>query len=188
MGKARTITTESFNALLVWLDSDSGRAGERYEEIRRALIKIFVCRGCQEPENLADETIDRVITKVPDIAATYSGEPALYFYGVARNVLREHLRKKCAPPNPPPENGRSEVEERKLACLEACLAKLSPAERRLIIQYYQAEKGAKIENRKDLARELGIALNALRIRTSRIRAALCTCVKDCLDQQDQDEI
>lgn len=184
----RTITPESFNALLAWLDLNSSRAAERYEEIRRALIKIFVCRGCQEAEHLADETIDRVITKVPTIAATYSGEPAFYFYAVARNVLREHLRVKYPPAPPPPPVQRSDTDEHKYDCLEECLAKLSPGERTLILEYYQAEKRAKIEHRKELAAELGIALNALRIRASRIRAVLCKCVKQCLEHRSADEI
>lgn len=182
MNIGRTITTKSFNALLDWLDSDTNRAGEKYEEIRRALIKIFVCRGCQEPETLADETIDRVITKVPAIAATYSGEPAFYFYAVARNILREHLRKKGIAPQPRPEAEVSEAREHKYACLEECLAKLSPAEQGLILQYYQGERRAKIEHRKKLAEELGLGLNALRIRASRIRAVLFGCVQECLER------
>jgi DNA-directed RNA polymerase specialized sigma24 family protein len=50
----------------------------------------------------------------------------------------------------------------------------------LVLQYYQEEKGAKIEHRRAMAERLGIPLNALRIRAHRIRVALRDCVSDCL--------
>ena len=46
--------------LLEWLDPNLDLAGEKYEEIRRGLIKIFGYRGCSDAEGLADETINRV--------------------------------------------------------------------------------------------------------------------------------
>ena len=73
------MTQESFDSLLAWLDADRERAGRRYEEIRRRLIKILACRGCHDPEDLADEAINRVAGKVGEVAKDYSGDPALYF-------------------------------------------------------------------------------------------------------------
>src|SRR5947209_6617862 len=40
--------TDSFDRLLAWLNPDREQAGQRYEEIRRRLIKIFARRGCSE--------------------------------------------------------------------------------------------------------------------------------------------
>lgn len=88
--KDRPVSREAFDQMLVWLDTDRERAGQKYEEIRYRLIKIFVCHGCIDPEGLADETIDRVIHKVPEIAPNYAGNPALYFSGVARYILLEY--------------------------------------------------------------------------------------------------
>jgi len=68
-------------------------------------------------------------------------------------------------------------------CLERCLDHLPSDNRKLVVEYYQQERQAKIEHRKRLARELGIAVNALRIRAHRIRLALQRCVLDCLEQQ-----
>src|SRR5215207_6031462 len=93
MKEERDWEGENFEHLLEWLDPDRERAGARYEEIRRALIKIFTTRGCAEPEDLADETITRVCRKVRTIAPTYVGDPANYFYGVAKNVHLEYLRR-----------------------------------------------------------------------------------------------
>ena len=59
-----------------------------------------------------------------------------------------------------------------LACLEYCLQQLSAENRRIIINYYQGEKGERIKNRKLMAEQLGIPANALRIRVHRIREKL----------------
>ncbi|MGB7926469.1 MAG: hypothetical protein WCF57_24740 [Pyrinomonadaceae bacterium] len=170
--------------MLAWLDANRDQAGKKYEEIRRRLIKIFTCRGCMEADNLADETINRVTQKVPTLVEGYTGDPALYFYGVAHKVHLEYVRRKPAPvlPLPPPLNGSDEVEQ-EFDCLEYCMQLLTPDNRELVLQYYQEEKRAKIDHRKQLAQQLGIALNALRIRAHRIRATLEQCMQNCLEQR-----
>jgi RNA polymerase sigma factor (sigma-70 family) len=182
MNKEWVLTQESFDKLLAWLDPNRDQAGKRYEEIRRRLIKIFSCRGCPEADNLADETINRVTQKVRTLAEDYTGDPALYFYGVARKVHLEYLRRKPAPALLPlPPESADEI-EREYDCLERCMQQLTPDNRELVLQYYQEEKRAKIDHRKQLAEQLGVALNALRIRAYRIRATLQQCVQRCLEQ------
>ena len=181
MNKDWVLTKESFDALLAWLDPAREEAGRKYEEIRLRLIKIFVCRGCLEPEDLADETINRVSKKLKEIESTYSGEPARYFYGVANKVHLEYLRRKPVPIPPPPCDVSDDI-EKEYACLERCMQKLTSNNRMLVLQYYQEEKRAKIDQRKILADRLGIALNALRIRACRIRASLQECVQSCVNE------
>jgi DNA-directed RNA polymerase specialized sigma24 family protein len=65
-------------------------------------------------------------------------------------------------------------------CLERCLESLPAENRELILQYYLEEKRAKIDARKHLASQLGIPLNALRIRAHRIRGFLDQCVTGCM--------
>jgi DNA-directed RNA polymerase specialized sigma24 family protein len=180
-------TQDAFDGLLGWLDPNRERAGEKYETLRLRLIKIFTCRGCRDAEGLADETIDRVMAKVNDVAGSYSGDPALYFYGVAQKVHLESLRKAEVHQvelaelnygrNQSPELDNDDAEYQ---CLDRCLENLSSESRDLVIRYYQREKRAKIDHRKQLAQELGIAVNALRIRAHRIRLALQQCVQHCL--------
>jgi DNA-directed RNA polymerase specialized sigma24 family protein len=182
MNKEWALTQEAFDQLLTWLNPNRDLAGKKYEDIRLRLIKIFTCRGCTEPEALADETINRVTSKVQTIADDYTGDPALYFYGVAHKVHLEYLRRKPTPVMPPPAEHSDEIEQ-EYNCLEHCLRHLTSDNRELVLQYYQEEKQAKINQRKRLAEQLGIALNALRIRAFRIRAALQQCVQDCLEQR-----
>src|SRR5579863_10153854 len=54
-----------------------------------------------------------------------------------------------------------------------------PESSQLIMKYYQGDKQARIEARRDLATRLGIPLNALRIRAHRIRVHLEGCVEQC---------
>jgi RNA polymerase sigma factor (sigma-70 family) len=177
------LSQEAFDAFLAWLDPDRDRAGEKYEEIRRKLIRIFAHRGCSIAEELTDEAINRVSRKVPDIAGTYVGDPALYFYGVAQNIFLEHVKKKPDPkPVPPPEP--AEEVERNYACLDHCMEGLDGVSRELILKYYQQEKRAKIDHRKELADRLGITLNSLRMRVHRIKAILQQCVGECLKQSE----
>ena len=179
MKKEWVLTKESFDALLAWLDANPGAAAMKYEQIRTRLIKVFICRGCFEPEDLADETIDRVARRLHDIEATFAGDPMRYFYGVAHKIHLEYLRRKPIPQSAPPADDTDQA-EREYECLERCMQKLSPNNRELVLQYYQEERQAKIDHRKRLAAKYGIAVNALRIRACRIRALLHECVQECV--------
>ena len=179
MNKNWVLTQESFDALLDWLDPQREQAGQKYEDIRSSLIKIFTSRGCFEPEDLADETINRVTRKLKQIEADFTGDPARYFYGVANKVHLEYLRRKPVQ-LPPVLPLTSDEVEREFECLERCMDQLTPENRQLVLQYYQEEKKARIDHRKLLAGKLGIAVNALRIRVCRIRASLQECVQACL--------
>ena len=68
-------------------------------------------------------------------------------------------------------------------CLSRCLQALSEESRALIIEYYDDERGKKIERRRRLAARLGIPLNALRIRAHRIRIGLEACVRECVGRR-----
>ena len=177
-----TITQESFDRLLLWLDADRARAGQRYESIRGKLIGIFASRAAAFPEEMADDCINRVIQKVPELIGTYQGHPEFYFYSVAKIIFLEWSRKQR--PIEIPVIGESSPEvEQHYACLERCLDQLPGPSRELVLQYYQQEKRAKIDHRAGLANRLGIAANALRIRAHRIRQTLEKCVLQCVNQQ-----
>jgi len=182
MKKNWVLSQKSFDALLVWLSADRDQAGQIYEEIRLRLIRMFTARACTEAEDLADETMNRVASKLPEIGGTYSGDPAVYFYAVANNVHLEFLRKKPLTHVPLVVDETADREDR-FRCLEECLRELSADNRDLVIQYYQAERQARIDHRKLLAERLGIAPNALRIRACRIRASLQKCVEKCLGEE-----
>lgn len=176
------ITQEAFDLLLQWLNPDRKQAGERYERIRSKLILIFASRGGAFPEEMADDCVNRVMQKLPELAGRYDGEPEFYFYSVAKMIFLEWTRK--LRPIELPVIGKSSPEvEQQYMCLEECLSQLTDPSRELVMEYYQQEKRAKIDRRAALASRLGIAANALRIRAHRIRQALEKCVLECVNQQ-----
>lgn len=186
MGADLSLTKEQFDQLLAWLDTDPNQAGEKYEKIRRRLITIFLTRQCQEAEDLADETINRVAKKIEELKDIYVGEPMRYFHGVAKNVLLEVYQRRNRPiPIPPPVVSNKELEP-SLDCLDKCLAKLPAENRELILLYYQEQKKAKIVAHKEMEEQMQIKAGALRARTYRIRVKLEKCLLDCLKQLAED--
>jgi DNA-directed RNA polymerase specialized sigma24 family protein len=175
----RVLRQDELDQLLRWLDPEPERAGLAYEKIRWRLIAVLASRGCTSPEELADETIDRVARKVPAIAESYVGDKAIYFLGVMNNVHHEYLKRAPLPRLPDPEDA-VESKEDVHRCLDRCLDKLTPKSRRLIEQYYAEEKRAKIDLRQRIAAELGIGVSTLRLRALRIRDKLQSCIEQCL--------
>ncbi len=179
---------DNFEALLAWLDPDREQAGVKYEEIRHTLIHIFSWRGRINAEDLADETINRVTRKVLELAPNYNGDPSLYFFGVAKKMVLEIIRRE--PPAELPESDKLQDlrpaepndSENVHECLDQCLSKLTAADRELILLYHQQEKPT-IEARKQLARRTGISANNLRVKAHRIRAGLHKCIEECLKQK-----
>ena len=168
---------EAFEKLLRWLDPDRDEAGLKYEKIHLRLISIFSGRGHCSAEDLADETVDVVASKIDWLIENYQGDPALYFYGVAKKISPP---KKKPPPPPPPPPDMDEI-ERQCGCLDRCMEeKLTEAERRLVLKYHEKNKREKIELRQQLAKELGISINALRIRVFHIQSRLRPCIEECL--------
>lgn len=188
MGKEWALTQDLFETLLAWLAPEREIAGQKYETIRRRLIKIFYGRGLHDAEGLADETINRVARKVGEIAENYQGDPALYFYGIAQKVCLEARRKKpeissdVAPVYHPVFDEESDEYLSRRNCLNKCLVKLADEERSIVVQYYASEDQININHRHQLAQQFGLTLNNLRVRAFRIRQRLQKCVQDCLQK------
>jgi len=180
-----TLTQEAFDRLLVALGGDRDSAAQKYLEIRTNLVRFFEWRGCSFPEDHADETINRIAKRVGEgeEILNYSG----YAVGVARLLLLEINKGRQREQLALAEIGQtSEAYEEKddgehrLVCLRSCLETLTTDNRALILQYYQGEKGEKIQNRKKLMDQFGIPVNTLRMRALRLREKLQSCVEECV--------
>ena len=182
------MTQEAFDRLLASLDADREQAGQKYVRLRLKLVKYFEWRGAAFPDREADVTINRVARRIEEGQDVHSFNA--YCYGVARLVFSEALRAQrkerealeCAQPAEVQEADTDLDSEAQRACLDRCLQALPVENRQLIIEYYDDDKGKKIERRKRLAARLGIPLNALRIRAHRIRVGLEACVRECVGQ------
>jgi RNA polymerase sigma factor (sigma-70 family) len=189
-----TLTRDSLQRLLNWLDGGADSDGYSYIEMRRRLRDYFARKNCPTAEDLADEALTRVARRLEEEGIALTETPARYCYIVARFVFLEHLRETKShqiaahlsgnislqlPASSAADAEESGTRERLLACLETCLRELDPLNRRIITRYYIGSERVKIDNRRELAESLGVSPNALTIRASRIRKRLEACVRRC---------
>jgi DNA-directed RNA polymerase specialized sigma24 family protein len=185
--RPRALDSDEFEALLRQLGSDREQAGHAYEELRRRLVTVFAYRGCVAPDVLADETLDRVARKVSEAASADWRDLRPFVFGVAWNVARESFRTMRTvsvdelDPADTRRPGTSIAVERRHACLDSCLTRLRSDERRLVLDYFQADRQEKIAIRSAMATRLRITPNALRIRVHRVTATLAACMRQCLE-------
>jgi DNA-directed RNA polymerase specialized sigma24 family protein len=181
-----TLTQEAFDKLLLAFGDDRDSGGKKYLEIRSNLTRFFEWRGCPFPEDHADETINRIAKRVAE--GEQIQNPSGYAMGVARLLLLEIIKGRQREQVAMNEltTTSSEVAEdaddgeERIGCLRHCLSGLTTENRLLITEYYEGEKGDKIQNRKKLVEKLGIPVNTLRMRALRLRDRLQVCVEDCL--------
>jgi len=179
-------TQENFEKLLRWLDPDRDKAGEKYERIRLRLMRVFSSRGCYDADVLADKTMNVVMSKIDWLTENFVGDPALYFYAVAKKVYLESIKPKPQPPSPPPPEPDPTVEQL-AGYLDDCLAHLTAIERVLVLRYHEFEKQQKIQNRKKLAEESQLSRNALRIKLCHLHSRLRDCIERRLREEPLDE-
>jgi RNA polymerase sigma factor (sigma-70 family) len=182
-----SLTPQAFEKLLNAFSADRDEAGVQYEIIRRKLVRFFEWRKVESAEDYADETINRVARRIEsgEVIDNLNG----YFYGVARMVYLEALKNQervvVSIDDEPGVRDKKAPEptesEPRVLCFDRCLDSLPPENRRLIVGYYQEERRAKIELRQELADNLHIPLNALRIRAHRIRVRLEQCITQCME-------
>lgn len=191
------LTPVAFSRLLAWLDDGVDSRGESYLDMRQRLVWYFDRRDRPNPEDLADETLNRIARTLEESGVIGLRPPARYCYVVARFVLLEDLRRRDhahlrldEPRTSAVASARLDVtfrdageavalRERRMDCLDRCLEQLKPEQRALILEYYQDSGRDKIERRRDMARRLGLTTNALAVRACRIRDTLEACVAGC---------
>jgi DNA-directed RNA polymerase specialized sigma24 family protein len=182
------LTANAFTKLLDRLGADEEQAGEKYEDMRRTLLRFFEWRAAPFPEEQTDETFNRIARKLDQgiEIANIGG----YCYEVARLVCLEAFKG--------PESRRAPLEEikleaiasdsadeavekeQRLTCLDDCLRVLPVESREVITEYYCDEKRGRINRRKALAERMGLRRDALANRAQRVRDKLEHCVTRCL--------
>ena len=186
-----TLTAESFAKLLACFDLDRDSAGEKYEELRRALIRFFEWRGAPFPDDHTDEAFNRVARKLDEGLEIRNIRS--YCYEVARLLCLEALKgvdSKRDPLGPDQQNTAviasvDEATEReiRLTCLDHCLDELPADARILILEYYQDDSRDRIERRAALAATLGLNREALANRAQRLRYKLERCITRCFNKK-----
>jgi RNA polymerase sigma factor (sigma-70 family) len=182
-------------SLLRLFDQDRDWAGEKYEHLRRKLIKFFEWNSCFPSEDLADETFNRLGQKIgkEDIRDVVG-----FAWGIAKNVRREARKKagktvyiadlvrtECplyAPNRTEDEMHEKMQLERRYNCLYLCLHRMLKRDRELFIAYHNVE-GESLHYRQELAKRLGLTIGTLRVRVNRLRSQLEKCSRKCFDSR-----
>ena len=184
------LTAENWQCLLAFLAQPSAGddPGRRYEQLRGRLLAFFRWRGATAPEELADETLNRVARRVADAAVPNTVAPERYVLGVARLVLLEGSRN--ATRERRAHEGAAQFlyassdaleRERSARALELCLDRHASPELDVFASYHQAGRGRdRIAARARMARDRGLAPAALRVRMHRMRKILLDCIRACL--------
>jgi DNA-directed RNA polymerase specialized sigma24 family protein len=180
------LTQKALDNLLALFSADPDEAAAKYLAMKRKLQRFFEWNLFPNADELVDLAVNRVARKLEEGEKIFNLNG--YFRAVAKLIVKEQFRlisrftsSDDDPPDPPAPNPDEDLDkEQRLKCLDECLEKLPIESRTLILNYYSYEERNKIGRRKQLAKSLGIPMNALRIRAYRLRSSLETCMENCL--------
>jgi DNA-directed RNA polymerase specialized sigma24 family protein len=184
-----SLTREAFDKLLAAFSQERDEAARQYEALRKRLIRFFEWRAIPLADDRVDETLNRVARRIDQ--GEQVDNVVAYAYRVAYLVFLETLKEpelvdidQTTNPLTSAQILEDAEHEPRQHCFDLCLGGLTVDNRKIILSYYQEERGAKIQLRKNLADQLKISLDALRIRAHRIRKGLEECITSCLRQPE----
>lgn len=187
------LSTERFAGLLALLDSDRAAAAEKYILLRCKLVRVFERVQYGDPENLADEALDRIAKKLEEETIHNLNS---FAYSVAMKISLETRKTSARFVSMDGHDnwedslvGESDPENRIIdgmqnartaQCLERCLNRLGMSDHELLLEYYKGEKQARIERRQELAEKRATTIARLRSEVNMLREKLRVCVDRCL--------
>src|SRR5688500_15425859 len=92
MKDPNALSQGDLDALLLLFSEDREEAGRAYENLRKGLARYFEAKGCDDPFDLADETLTRVATKASTFDGSKNARPSAFIYGFAAKVYLENTR------------------------------------------------------------------------------------------------
>ena len=166
---------DSFARLMMRLEPASADPHGAYIKCRQRMIKYFQWKGCEDAENLADETLVRLVRKDREGVQIEAENPYSYVYGIAAHVVQEYLRHKKRDEDIR-QNWKpsSRTNAPYFGCKRQCFERLPLDKRELLLRYYGSSDSA-----EEIAEKMGISLNSLRLRVCRIKLELQECYKQC---------
>lgn len=188
-----------YNLFLKWLSPEEDLSKKEFEKIWNALTRYFEARGFNNSQDLADETILRLVGKLSASQKTdseFSEYSFGYIIGFARNIAREHLKKEniknkreISLEDLPEFLTPTTYQEQplklhilaQLNCMEHCLKQLPEKDKKLIVEYHLPEDIPLKVLRKKLSEKYNTSDSDLRVRIYRIRGKLRNCLENCLE-------
>lgn len=181
------LTPESFEALLDLFSEDREVAAREYESLRSGLERYFQFKGGSDPTGLANETIDRVASKIEGFDRTRNARPTAYFYGFASKILLEDRRASSREVelsvdqhSLPAPRSDTQSDELRLDCLDTCVRSLNASEKDLFVGYYVNEPQDRKLARHRLCERNVCSPAALYTKIFRVKTSLRTCIENCV--------
>ena len=190
------INEDAFGKLLGIFDPNVEKAGVIYEKLRSKLITKFRFRGSFVPEDHADVTFNIVARRVADDGVVLDENYEFYFFRVAQNVIKEYIKSNNrssvsiedlpygSEPSENPLDTLAKLEDRieqelGFEAIAECRDGLTSEEREIFDIYFGgAENELKQkERRRAFGEKLGITLNNLGTKASRIKRKLSECLR-----------
>ena len=179
---ANHLNAQSYSLLLKALAPDERAAEAAFLRLRGSLVRFFELKGDNDPVEAADETLDRVSSKLGQEVAIE--QVTKYSFGVARLVFLENLRNTQRASNALREYGRHGEESTAdddadgFATMRDCFSELSEHNKELLRSYFaDISRNSLDEKRQRLAAKTGLSINGLRLRIFRLRKQLEECVR-----------
>jgi DNA-directed RNA polymerase specialized sigma24 family protein len=180
-------TSESLSRLLEAFSNDQAAAGVAYAKLRDSLVRFFRLKGDNNPDDAADETLDRVGKKLlqnPEI-----DDLTKYSFAVARFIFLERLKRsqkeKVAAEGFYADRTaiKTEAETDDFLPFRECFNSLTDKEKTVLQAYFADVSPSNLfAERRKLTEEYNISLNNLRLKVFRLRQRLENCVKEKLQK------
>jgi len=170
-GEELNLPALSQSELLAILDADPGRAEEKYRELYQKLARYFEWNRQADPEDLAQEALKRGFSRLQEGQKITVDDPAGYFFGIARNLLRERVNSRKTEEIDDSHLARSQSLFRgldaneQLVFLKQCLRQLPRSDFNLLSAYLGGEAEA-------WGKKAGVSASTVRMRIHRIRKRL----------------
>ncbi len=154
---------------LAVLDQDPVRAEQKCALLREKLVFYFRKNRVSSPDDLAQEVFLRARSRIGEGQTVYAEHPESYFFGIARNLLREEWKRAARwedelPEELPASTAETISMERRMM-LEDCLRNLEADNRAFLKTYIH-------EGPERTGRVFTITANAASIRFHRLVAKL----------------
>ncbi|MEK6283134.1 MAG: hypothetical protein AABN95_22480 [Acidobacteriota bacterium] len=187
--------------LLNFFDTDPVIAAEKLLRCREKLIRRFSVERCDDAEDLANETLRRVLDALNKDPQRLTTQIEAFISGFATNIVYESRRSpshkedplaEISPANEPRTNPLDDLliafseQEALRRCFNECLNELESSERDMLIRYYTSQLGEKLKRvRKLMALSMGLTGSQLRKLTFKLRSRLEICIKNCLPSRNK---
>jgi len=173
-----------FEKLFRVLEPEAESVARGYEACRYKLVKFFAWRRCEDPGNLADETIRRLLKNIHEGKEISPDKPYNFVYGIAHYVFKEDerdrkKRREIVNIDEVGELANLRDDSKLDDCQKHCLEQLSEDKRGLLLHYYLDPVSG-----EEIARAQGLTINALRVKIFHIKSGLRDCCEKCRKQSN----